>query len=435
MTEHPPSLDGTPPEQPRWPRWRFLRHMPSMSILSALVLVVAILLYPYMVITVPSGEVGVLWKRIPTPGIYCLCILSRGTVLNPREIRGGGLHIIWPWDRLFLYNLRLHSETEKYNAISSDGVSVTAQINVRYQLNYDSVAVLHKFIGPTYFKSILSPEIGSQARNVISRFQAKDVYTSRSQIENAIKATAQNSLGSHLNQLYQAQASQQDDAEEFETRLQNSIQILDTLVLDIELPAAIVSAINSQTEQQYKIMEYRFRAEREIEESKRKQIEANGIAAFQQTVSQGISDSYLRWQGIAATLALAQSSNAKVVVIGTGKDGLPIILGNVDAPSGLVQPAKPAGGGEGTPPPAGSPGNQTTPPAPRMTPDGPPADSSKRSGAPGPTPPPPSETKSSADVSSAFELSDVRALLSRLSEILRSTGSAGSPETGTKPKG
>jgi regulator of protease activity HflC (stomatin/prohibitin superfamily) len=434
VTEHPPSLDGTPPEQPRRPRWRFLRHVPSMSILSLLVLVVAILLYPYMVITVPSGEVGVLWKRIPSPGIYCLCILSRGTVLRPGEIRGGGLHIIWPWDRLFLYNLRLQSETEKYNAISSDGVSVTAQINVRYQLNYDSVAVLHKFIGPTYFKSILSPEIGSQARNVISRFQAKDVYTSRSQIENQIKANAQNSLGSHLNQLYQAQASQQEDAEEFETRLQNSIQILDTLVLDIELPAAIVAAINSQTEQQYKIMEYRFRAEREIEESKRKQIEANGIAAFQQTVSQGISDSYLRWQGIAATLALAQSNNAKVVVIGTGKDGLPIILGNVDAPSGLVQPAKPAGGGEGTPPPAGSPGNQTTPPAPRMTPDGPPFDASKTSGAPGPTPPP-SETKSSADVSSAFELSDVRALLSRLSEILRSAGSASSPETGTKPKG
>jgi regulator of protease activity HflC (stomatin/prohibitin superfamily) len=424
MTEHPPSLDGTPPEQPRRPRWRFLRHVPSMSILSALVLVVAILLYPYILITVPSGQVGVLWKRIPSPGLYCLCILSRGTVLNPEEIRGGGLHIIWPWDRVFLYNLRLQSETEKYNAMSSDGVNVTAQISIRYQLNYDSVAVLHKFIGPTYFKSVLSPEIGSQTRNVISRFQAKDVYTSRSQIENEIKAKAQDSLGGHLNQLYQAQASQQEDAEEFETRLQNSIQLLDTLVLDIELPAAIVSAINSQTEQQYKIMEYRFRAEREIEESKRKQIEANGIAAFQQTVSQGISDSYLRWQGIAATLALAQSSNAKVVVIGTGKDGLPIILGNVDAPSGLMQPAKPAGGGEGTPPPAGGSGNQTTL---RMTSDGSPADAAKTSGAPGPTSPPSSEKKSRADVWSAYELADVRALLSRLSEILRPAGSAGSP--------
>jgi prohibitin 2 len=432
MTEHPSSPDAMPPEQPRRRRWRFLRHVPSVPIMSALVVVVAILLYPYVVVTVPSGEVGVLWKRIPTPGIYCWCILARGTVLNPTEIRAGGLTIIWPWDRLFIYNLRLQSETEKYNAISKDGVSVTAQINIRYQLTFESVPVLHKFIGPTYFKSVLSPEIGSQTREVISRFQAKDVYTSRQTIETEIRIQTQNSLGDRLNQLYQAAASRQDDANEFENRLQNSIQLLDTLVLDIELPAAIVSAINSQTEQQYKIMEYRFRAEREIEESKRKQIEANGIAAFQQTVSQGISDSYLRWQGIAATLALAQSTNAKVVVIGTGKDGLPIILGNVDAPSAPVQPAKPAGGGEGIPPPGASRGSQTTPLAPAL--DTPPADSPRTSGAAGPTPPLAPDKKSSANASNAFELSDIRAMLSRLSEILRSAGPAGSPETGTKPK-
>ncbi|HXD12924.1 MAG TPA: hypothetical protein VNU65_02025, partial [Xanthobacteraceae bacterium] len=69
--------------------------------------------------------------------------------------------------------------------------------------------------------------------------------------------------------------------------------------------------------------------------------EANGIAAFQRTVSQGISDSYLRWRGIEATLALAQSHNAKIVVIGTGKDGLPIILGNVDSPAAAEPPPQP----------------------------------------------------------------------------------------------
>ena len=91
------------------------------------------------------------------------------------------------------------------------------------------------------------------------------------------------------------------------------------------------------------IQEYKFRVEREAEESRRKMVEANGIAAFQRTVSQGISDSYLRWQGINATLALAQSSNAKIVIIGSGKDGLPIILGNVDNPvTGAA--VKPGGG-------------------------------------------------------------------------------------------
>jgi hypothetical protein len=103
-------------------------------------------------------------------------------------------------------------------------------------------------------------------------------------------------------------------------------------VTGIELPAAIVAAINRKTEQYYIAEEYKFRVEREKRESERKKIEAEGIRDFQQTVSQGISESYLRWRGIEATLQLSQSTNAKVVVIGSGKDGLPIILGNVDSP-------------------------------------------------------------------------------------------------------
>jgi hypothetical protein len=104
-------------------------------------------------------------------------------------------------------------------------------------------------------------------------------------------------------------------------------------VAGIKLPAAIVAAINPKTEQYYIAEEYKFRVEREKRESERKKIEAEGIRDFQQTVSQGISESYLRWRGIEATLQLSQSTNSKVVVIGSGKDGLPIILGNVDTPA------------------------------------------------------------------------------------------------------
>jgi hypothetical protein len=98
------------------------------------------------------------------------------------------------------------------------------------------------------------------------------------------------------------------------------------------------AAINRKIEQYYLVQEYAFRVEREKKESERKQIEANGIRDFQQTVSQGISDSYVRWRGIEATLQLAQSPNTKIVIIGSGKDGLPVILGNVDTP---IAPATP----------------------------------------------------------------------------------------------
>jgi hypothetical protein len=111
------------------------------------------------------------------------------------------------------------------------------------------------------------------------------------------------------------------------------IILYDILVAGIELPAAIVAAINRKTEQYYIAEEYKFRVEREKRESERKKIEGEGIRDFQQIVSQGISESYLRWRGIEATLQLSQSTNAKVVLIGSGKDGLPIILGNVGTPA------------------------------------------------------------------------------------------------------
>ena len=342
MVMFPESLDGTPPPPPKRGLWRFVwRHLPGLAFSLMLALLLIVVLWPYIVITVPSGRVGVLWKRFNGFDVYCWCFVGRGTVLDPRELREEGLHVIAPWDKLFLYDLRLQSTTQTINAISKDGVSVTAQINVRYQLLHHSVAVLHKFIGPQYLESVIGPEIGSQAREVFSLYTAQQIYTSRDTIQQEILANTQKSLGANLDKLVQPEAMEQPDPKHYNDFLRGSIQILDTLVLSIELPPSIVAAINRQTEQFYLIQEYKFRVEREAEESKRKQIEANGIAAFQRTVSQGISDSYLRWRGIEATLALAQSHNAKIVVIGTGKDGLPIILGNVDSPAAAEPPPQP----------------------------------------------------------------------------------------------
>jgi regulator of protease activity HflC (stomatin/prohibitin superfamily) len=330
MVTYAESLYEMPPRQKKRALTRFIgRHLPGLTVTLLASLLLITILFPYVVITVPSGHVGVLWKRFNGYDFYCWCFVGRGTILDPRQLRNEGLHLVWPWDKLFVYNLRLQSSTQTYNAISKDGVNVTAQINIRFQLLHNSIGVLHKFIGPQYLASVVDPEIGSRAREVISQYTAQEVYTSREAIQAKIRETAQKSLSTHLNNLVQPEAMEQPDPKGYNDFLQNSIQILDTLVLSIELPPEIVGAINRQTQQYYEIQEYKYRVEREAQESTRKQIEANGIAAFQRTVSEGISDSYLRWRGIEATLALAQSRNSKVVVIGGGKDGLPIILGNV----------------------------------------------------------------------------------------------------------
>jgi regulator of protease activity HflC (stomatin/prohibitin superfamily) len=385
MAKYPQSIDDLPPLPPRRGFFhRMWRHLPGISVLVMSALLVTVVLWPYVVITIPSGRVGVLWKRFNGIDIYCWCWVGRGTVLDPREIREEGLHLVWPWDKLFLYDLRLQSSTQTFNAISKDGVNVRAQISTRYQLLHNSVAVLHKFIGPDYLTSVLNPEIGSQAREVISQYTAEEVYTSRDQIQKQIRDNAQKSLEANLDRLVQPEAMEQPDPKHYNDFLQDAIQILDTLVLSIELPPEIVAAINRQTEQYYMIQEYKFRVQREAEESRRKQIEADGIAAFQKTVSQGISESYLRWRGIEATLELSKSPNSKIVVIGSGKDGLPIILNGADNPAAAPQAGANGSDESKTPEtqeaPAGSqgqpgvPGAASTPPA-ALTPNAPPSGS------------------------------------------------------------
>jgi regulator of protease activity HflC (stomatin/prohibitin superfamily) len=123
---------------------------------------------------------------------------------------------------------------------------------------------------------------------------------------------------------------ERESEEQYRVSMKDTFILYDTLVYGIELPELVVNAINRKTEQYYIAEEYNFRVGREKGESERKKIEAEGIHAFQEIVSQGISASYLAWRGIEATLQLAQSTNAKVVIIGRAKDGLPAILGNAN---------------------------------------------------------------------------------------------------------
>ncbi len=290
------------------------RWLPTLVLLMMIATLVAILLYPRMAVTVPSGEVGVLWKRF-----------EGGTVLDPRELKQEGLHIIMPWDRLYIYNLRVQALTETYGAISRDGVNMVAALNTRYRLAHDSIPTLHQVVGPDYEK-ILGPMIASLMREVIAEYTAEQVYsTARQEIQIKIRERALEKLGHKMMERELHEAS-------YNVAMRDTVVLYDTLLFGIELPESVVNAINRKAEQYYIAEEYNFRLLRETRESERKRIEAQGIRDFQTIVSKGISDSYLRWRGVEATLQLAQSTNSKVVIIGGGKDGLPIILGNVDSP-------------------------------------------------------------------------------------------------------
>src|SRR5215217_1681065 len=294
-------------------KWRRFveNYLPGIVIYLMVAALGGVVFYPRVVKTVPSGHIGVLWKRF-----------ENGTVLDPRELKDEGLHLILPWDELFLYDLRIKSFTESYTAISKDGVNMIASLNIRYRLKRDTIPTLHQVIGPDYLK-LVGPGIASHMREVISQYNSEDVYsTARNQIQDKIRETTVSRLSEKM--------MEGEGPISYSVAMREAVTIYDTLLYGIELPPAVVAAINRKAEQYYISEEYRFRIEREKRETDRKRIEAEGIRDFQQTVSQGISASYLRWRGIEATLQLSQSTNSKVVVIGGGKDGLPIILGNVD---------------------------------------------------------------------------------------------------------
>jgi regulator of protease activity HflC (stomatin/prohibitin superfamily) len=331
------SIYDKPPASPRrYAWWRFVEHhLPMVVIYLMVATLFAVILAPFVLVTVPSGYVGVLWKRF-----------GSGTVLNPRLLKDEGMRITLPWNKVFLYDLRLQSATETYNAISRDGISLTATINIRFRLKRDSVPQLHQSIGPNYVESLINPEIGNRMREVIAEYTAEEVYsTKRTEIQDKIRKRAEAMLGEKM---MEGGASEEEENAPYRVPLYAMLNLIDTLILGIELPSTVVTAINRKIEQYYISEEYKFRVAREIRESERKKIEAEGISEFQQIVSKGISDSYLRWRGIEATLQLAQSSNSKIVIVGSGKDGLPIILGNVESAS-QPQPASPAGSGETAP--------------------------------------------------------------------------------------
>jgi hypothetical protein len=103
--------EGLPPPKHKWRRF-VEQRLPSVVIFLMMLTLVGVVLYPHMVVNVTSGHVGVLWKRF-----------GGGTVIDPRQLKDEGLHVILPWNELFIYDLRVQSITETYNAISRDGVT------------------------------------------------------------------------------------------------------------------------------------------------------------------------------------------------------------------------------------------------------------------------------------------------------------------------
>jgi len=269
--------------------WKKNRLQLIMTFLLTLFLFVYFL--PHILVFVNPGEGAVKWKRF-----------SGGTQID--RVFGEGTHFIWPWDKMYLYNLRTQEIRDSVDVLTLNGLTIHLDLSVRFYPNRSILGLLHKEVGPDYPRIIVLPEIEHVVRTVIGQYRAEEIYTAQNAIVERIVS---------------------ESYREVEERYVN---LDDVLIRRIYLPDKIQSAIQRKIEQQQLVQEFDFRLQSAMKEAQRKRIEAEGISNFNSIIEESITENILRYQGIQATKELAESENAKVVVIGSGEDGLPIILGN-----------------------------------------------------------------------------------------------------------
>jgi regulator of protease activity HflC (stomatin/prohibitin superfamily) len=215
-----------------------------------------------------------------------------------------GVSLVNPMANVEKMSIKTQELKEMMNVPSKEGLSVELEISLLFKLNSEKANEIYKTVGPNYADIILVPQFRSVVRGVTARYEAKALYT----------ASREKLAGEIVDEL---------------TKLVDprGITIEQAPLRQIILPPRLTQSIEEKLQAEQESQRMAFILKKEEQEADRKRIEAKGIADFQEIVSKGISEQLLKWTGIEATEKLAGSQNSKVVIIGSGKDGLPIILG------------------------------------------------------------------------------------------------------------
>lgn len=256
------------------------------------ILFVLIILFTKSTETISSGQAGVLYKTFG------------GGVVTERTY-GEGFHLVAPWNEMHVYEVRQQELFEKMKVLSSNGLEIQIDASAWYQPVYSELGQLHQNLGENYLQRVIQPAIRSAARSVVGRYTPEQLYSSkRDAIQQEIYEETKKIVGGQY------------------------IQLNEVLVRDVTLPATIKDAIERKLKQEQESLEYEFRLVTASKEAEKVIIEAEGKAESNRILSASLTDKILQDKGIDATMKLAESPNSKVIVIGSGDSGLPIILGN-----------------------------------------------------------------------------------------------------------
>ncbi|HKL90132.1 prohibitin family protein [Muricauda sp. NFXS6] len=268
-------------------------RLPKIALPALAAIIFLIIIISKSAITIGSGEAGVLYKTFG------------GGVVTDEPPLGEGFHLVAPWNNVFIYEVRQQEVFEKMQVLSSNGLEIKLDASAWFQPEYESLGKLHQEKSELYKDRILLPAIRSAARSVVGRYTPEQLYSSkRDAIQQEIFEETRNIVGDQY------------------------IQLNQILVRDVTLPPTIKEAIERKLKQEQESLEYEFRLITAEKEAQKVRIEAQGKADANKILSASLTDKILQDKGIDATLKLAESPNAKVVVVGSGDDGLPLILGN-----------------------------------------------------------------------------------------------------------
>jgi len=214
-----------------------------------------------------------------------------------------GINLVNPMARVVKLSIKTQEIKEVMDVPSKEGLTVKLELSVLFHLDPEKAAEVYKTVGENYVSVILEPQFRSVARGVTAGYEAKALYTSeREMLAQIIMADLQKIVGPR------------------------GVVVESSPLRQITLPPGLTAAIEEKLRAEQESQRMQFVLAKERQEADRKRIEAQGISDFQNIVAKGISDQLLRWKGIEATEKLANSQNTKVIVIGAGKDGLPLIL-------------------------------------------------------------------------------------------------------------
>ncbi len=267
------------------------KQLSSLIVVIVIGLIAIIILSSRIFHTLQPGENAVIFRKFSTG-------LDKDHIFHP------GFYVIAPWNELYIYDVREQIESEDMDVLDKNGLSIHAEVSVRYFPAPEKIGYLHEKFGVKYREILIAPEVRSVVRQVMGRYEAIEIFsTKRDQVEKEIVSET----GKILHD--------------------NNVEMKTLLIRSIRLPEQIKKAIEEKLKKEQEAVAMKYELDKAIKQAQKDSITAYGKAVANRIVNSSLTENLLRMRGIEATKDLASSPNTKVVIVGGGKDGLPLILG------------------------------------------------------------------------------------------------------------